>query len=90
MACKDYLSGDRTDWSEFKMVQNITQLGEIFCDNQKDKNDWKARMIKAGLGDKGLIMPDDWDTLDEDTKQARLDLVLKEISGIGKKQNDKS
>jgi len=37
-------------------------------------------MIKAGLGDKGLIMPEDWDSLDEDTKQARLDGVIKMMS----------
>ena len=74
--CKEFIDGDRTDWSDFKTTKMVAQLGELFCDNQKDKNDWKARMLKAGLENKGLIMPDDWDTLDEDTKTARLDAVI--------------
>jgi hypothetical protein len=58
----------------------VAKMGELLCDNQKDKNDWKARMLKAGLGNSGLEMPEDWDTLDEDTKQARLDGVIKIMS----------
>jgi hypothetical protein len=61
-------------------------MGELFCDNQKDKNDWKVRMLKAGLENKGLIMPEDWNTLDEDTKQARLDGVIKIMLRNGRKQ----
>lgn len=74
--CHTWLDGDRTDWSGFKTVSMIASLGNLFCDNQKDKNDWKLRMIKAGLENKGLIMPENWDTLDEDTKQARLDAII--------------
>lgn len=48
-------------------------MGAVFCDNQKDTNTWKARMIKAGLEGRGLIMPDDLDSLPEDEKQRRLD-----------------
>ncbi len=29
----------------FKMIAGIAKLGEIFCDNQKDKNDWKENAI---------------------------------------------
>lgn len=54
-----WLQGDRTDWSNFKAVSMVAKLGDIFCENQKDKNDWKERMLKAGLENKGLIMPDD-------------------------------
>ena len=75
--CLAFIDGDHTDWSGFNTVEFVAKLGEIFCDNQKDKNDWKARMLKAGLENKGLVMPEDWDTLDEDTKQARLDAVIK-------------
>ena len=75
-SCKEFIEGDQTDWSNFKTTSAIAQLGELMCDNQKDKNDWKARMLKAGLENKGLTMPDDWDELDEDTKTARLDAVL--------------
>lgn len=74
--CKDWAEGDHTDWSNFKMVSNIAKLGEIFCTNQKDKNDWKERMLKAGLGNSGLEMPDDWDSLDEATKEERLNKVI--------------
>jgi len=62
--------------AEFGMIGKIAALGEVFGSTQKEKNDWKERMLKAGLGNKGLEMPEDWDKLDEDTKQARLDKVI--------------
>lgn len=74
--CMKFAEGDHTDWSGFKAVSMVAKMGEVLCNDQKEKNDWKARMIKAGLGDKGLQMPDDWNELDEDTKQARLDAVI--------------
>lgn len=79
-ACDEFIEGDQTDWSDFKAVSMVAKLGEVLCDNQKDKNDWKERMIKAGFENKGLIMPDDWNELDEDTKQKRLNGVLEVIS----------
>jgi len=81
--CMKFAEGDHTDWSAFKLTSGIAKLGDLFCDNQKDKNDWKARMLKAGLGNSGLDIPEDWDTLDEDTKQARLDGVIKIMSEKG-------
>lgn len=64
----------------FGVIGMIAQLGEVFhAGDQKATNDWKARMIRAGLWDRGLIMPEDWDTLPEDVKKARLDLVIKEL-----------
>ena len=74
--CTAFIREGHTDWSDFKRTSAIAKMGDIFCENKKDKNDWKARMLKAGLGNKGLVMPEDWDTLDEDTKQARLDKVI--------------
>jgi hypothetical protein len=68
------------------MVESIAKLGDLFCDNQKDKNDWKARMLKAGFENKGLQMPDDWNTLDEDEKQRRLDGVLEIMGEIPKNE----
>jgi len=62
--------------AEFGMIGKIAQLGEVFGSTQKEKNDWKARMLKAGLEGKGLEMPEDWDTLDEETKEARLNKVI--------------
>lgn len=61
-----------------KTVGMIASMGNIIAgDTVKEKNDWKARMIKAGYGDKGLIMPDDWDSLSEKEKEKRLDKVIK-------------
>ena len=81
--CRDFIEGDQTDWSEFKTTKIIASLRDLFCENQKDKNDWKARMLKAGMENKGLIMPEDWDKLDEDTKETRLNAV---IGLMGEKQ----
>ncbi len=80
------LNGGEKDMAALKSVAMVAALGDIFHSDeaggsQKARNDWKARMLKAGLGDKGFIMPDDWDTLDEATKQARLDGVLTQLSG---------
>ena len=62
--------------SHLKMVGMIANLSELYTDNQKDKNDWKARMLKAGLGNRGLEMPNDWETLTEDEKETRLNNAL--------------
>ena len=76
-ACDHFIREDQTDWSGFKTTSAVAKMGELFCDNQKDKNDWKKRMLSAGI--QGLSIPEDWDTLDEDTKTARLDAVINEM-----------
>ncbi len=58
----------------FANVGAIAKLGELFTDNKIEANDWKARMLKAGLP--GLDIPDDWNTLTEDEKSRRLDKVI--------------
>ena len=51
----------------------VAMFGELLCDNQKEKNDWKKRMLDAtGL----LNFPEDWDDLSEDEKQKRLDKAI--------------
>jgi hypothetical protein len=82
---KKWLDGDRTDWSSFKTTGMIAKLGDVFGNTEKEKNDWKARMLKAGLGNKGLQMPDDWDKLDEKEKKRRLDAVIKMTQEVGEK-----
>ena len=67
--------GSSRDMDNLRSVGVVAMLGDIFGKDQKEKNDWKERMLKVGLG-KGVIIPDDWDTLDGDTKQARLDGTL--------------
>lgn len=68
------------DGNPFKTVAMIAKMGEIFSTDQKGSNDWKARMLKAGLAGKGLIMPENWDTLSESDKESRLNAVISELS----------
>lgn len=63
----------------FGTVAGIAMMGEIFGNTKKEKNDWKARMLKAGLP--GLDIPEDWDTLSEDEKEKRLNNVIKFARG---------
>lgn len=62
--------------SMLKSVAAIAKLGEIFCNTPKEKNDWQVRMLKAGLENRGLIMPDDWDSLSEEEKTKRLSKAI--------------
>jgi len=55
-----------------KSVSIVAALGAILCPDQKSKNDWQTRILKAGLGNRGLQMPDNWDQLTEDEKEKRL------------------
>lgn len=64
---------------EFNSIAMLASLGDILGQNQKETNDWKTRIIKAGLGDKGLIVPDDWNELDEETKEIRLNNVINHL-----------
>jgi len=79
----DYQKIDEQEINKkFGMIANIASLGNIFADNQKDKNSWKERMLKAGLINKeneGLIMPDNWNELSEDEKEIRLNNVINEM-----------
>lgn len=75
---RDYKDGEAE--AMLKSVAMVAKIGEVFCDNQKDQNDWKTRMLKAGLGSSGLQIPEDWDTLSEDEKEARLNKVI-EVAG---------
>lgn len=82
---RKWLQGDRTDWSSFKTTAMVMKMGEVIGKDEKEKNDWKVRMLKAGLGNQGLEMPDDWDTLSEKEKSTRLDKIHKLISETGKR-----
>jgi len=74
--CLDFINQDNTDRSDFKAIATVAKLGDLFCSTTKEKNDWKTRMLKAGLENKGLIMPEDWDTLSEEEKTSRLNKVI--------------
>lgn len=65
----------KKDLAMLKIAGNIASLGAIFGKDQKESNDWKQRMLEAGIP--GLSIPSDWDELSEDEKQIRLDQVIK-------------
>ena len=69
-------SGKNTQPGSNNAIKAVCAFGDLICDNQKEKNDWKARMLKAGMGE-GLSMPEDWGRLPEDEKERRLEGVLK-------------
>lgn len=75
--CKSFIDNYKEHDTVMKSTVMVASLGDIFCDNKKDKNKWKKRMLKAGLGNRGLDFPDDWDKLSEETKEARLNGVMK-------------
>lgn len=72
----------KEDLSDFKTVSTVMALGDVLCQTDKEKNDWKMRMLKAGFEKRGLILPDDWDSLDEKTKEARLNAVMNEMKRV--------
>jgi hypothetical protein len=63
-----------------KSVGMVAKLGEIFASTTKDKNDWKVRMLKAGLENKGLSLPEDWESLTEEEKEKRLDGAIGQLA----------
>jgi hypothetical protein len=66
--------------SPFKGIAAIAMMGEFFGKTKEEKNSWKKRMLKAGLEDKGLSFPEDWDSLPEDVKEARLNGAIGQIA----------
>ena len=82
---KDYPFGDYKEKENkkdtiLKSVGLVASLGDIFCKTQKNKNDWKLRMLKAGLEKKGLSFPEDWSELTEKEKERRLNGAIKIIN----------
>jgi hypothetical protein len=58
------------------------ELGNVFCNNKKETNVWKLRMLKAAFEKKGLVIPDNWDKLTEDEKESRLENLTKFLGEI--------
>ena len=73
-------NGGKRDMDNLRSVRAVALMGNIFCETQKEKNDWKERMLKAGLGNMGLTMPDDWETLSEDEKERRLNAATEVLA----------
>ena len=76
------LNGGEHDSSMLKSVAMVAALGDVFGKTPKEANDWKARMLKAGLGGLGLSMPDDWDSLTEAEKERRLNGAIEQLDGL--------
>jgi hypothetical protein len=64
--------------NKFGTISAVASLGEVFGKTKKEKNEWKLRMIKTGVGE-GLELPSDWNKLSEDEKERRLNLIIKEF-----------
>lgn len=62
----------KEDCAGLRTIATIAKLGDILGGTKKEQNNWKERMIKAELANKGLIMPDDWGKLSEKERGARL------------------
>ena len=81
--CLDYIKNyDRVedDLKPLKMVSMVATLGSLLTDNKKGANDFKTRILKAGLENKGLSIPANWDTLSEDEKEKRLNGAISCLS----------
>jgi hypothetical protein len=80
--CREYLKsyGDRDAAEAFKTVAFVAKLGEVFGNTPEEKNAWKKRMLKAGLTNKGLEFPEDWDKLPEAEKSKRLDKAIEVLA----------
>lgn len=63
-----------------KTVAMVAALGQVFCSGEKEQNDWKLRMMKAGLTNQGLSVPDNFDSLPESERTRRLDAALAAIA----------
>lgn len=58
-------------------VGMVAAFGELLAGpTTKDKNDWKQRMITAGVPEGTISFPEDWDSLGEDEKELRLNGVI--------------
>lgn len=68
--CKN---GDKRPDPIVNSIKMMTAIGTLLAPDQKARNDWNKRILAAGLGNKGLSFPDDWDQLSEDEKTRRLD-----------------
>ncbi len=63
---------------QFASIGMIAKLGDVLTENKIESNDWKKRMLLAGLPN--LDIPTDWDTLTESEKENRLNNVINELS----------
>jgi len=64
----------REDESMLKMASMVASLGDIMAgDTEKEKNDWKKRMLSTVPG---IDFPEDFDSLPEGERKKRLDAAI--------------
>lgn len=74
-------AGVKRDMEPLHFIGALAALGDVFAQGDaKAANDFKARILKAGLSSYGLEMPDDWGNLSEEDKGARLDAVVSRLT----------
>jgi len=61
---------------KFGMVKMVASIGNILCNSDQDKAAWKKKMIGTMPG---INFPDDFDKLDVNERNKRLDNVIKEL-----------
>lgn len=58
--------------SQIKMTATIAGLGSIMGFSTSENNDFRVRMLQAGLPAGAIHMPADWDSLSEEEQDRRL------------------
>ncbi len=65
-----------TDAGQLKATGMVMAIGNILAgDTPAQRVAWKLRMLKAGTPPGALSLPDDWDSLTDEVKEARLDKI---------------
>ncbi len=65
---------------EFNTIGTVMALGNVLSDTPIQANDWKLRMLKAGIPQDAISLPDGWDALSETEKTRRLDAIIAEFT----------
>jgi len=59
--------------SFLKTISNVMLMGEVLCNNDEEKVKFKKGILKAGMPEGALHMPDDFDQLPIEEQKRRLD-----------------
>jgi len=74
--------------SQFRTTAMVAKMGDLFGKTEKEKADWKTRMLKAGIPE--LILPEDWEQLPDAEKNARLDKIIEMMQAKHEKKKKKN
>lgn len=73
--CYAFIDNYQERSSFLKTIAMVARMGDVLTTTPEARNDWKERMLKAGLKD-NIDMPEDWETLTEEEKETRLNKAL--------------